>query len=128
MSKATILYIEDNFENQVLVRRVLEAEGYTIVNAEDGTIGLEVAQKLVPDLILMDINLPELDGYEVTRRIRKIEGLSEVPIIAMTANVMQGDMEKTLEAGCDGYIRKPIDIDALPSDVERFLSYKNRKR
>jgi two-component system, cell cycle response regulator DivK len=121
MSKR-ILYIEDNFDNRLLVRRVLQAEGYTVLEAVDGHEGLAKAAEVQPDLILMDINLPELDGYEVTARLKQLPGMSRVPIIAVTANVMKGDREKTLAAGCDGYIQKPIDIDALPGHIERFLN------
>jgi two-component system cell cycle response regulator DivK len=124
MSKR-ILYIEDNPDNRVLVRRVLQAEGYDVVEANDGLTGLQVAAETQPDLILMDINLPEIDGYEVTARMKQLPGISHVPIIAVTANVMKGDREKTLAAGCDGYIQKPIDIDLLPEQIERFLKRTN---
>jgi two-component system cell cycle response regulator DivK len=124
MSGATILYIEDDFQNRVLVRRILEAYGYSVIEAEDGTGGLQMAQELVPDLILMDINLPGMDGYEVTTRLKNLQALAHVPIIALTANVMKGDREKTLAAGCDGYIQKPIDVDRLPEQIEHFLSSK----
>ncbi len=117
-----ILYIEDNPDNRLLVRRVLQVEGYTIFEAVDGHEGLAKAAELQPDLILMDINLPEIDGYEVTARLKQLPGMSRVPIIAVTANVMKGDREKTLAAGCDGYIQKPIDIDILPNQIERFLN------
>jgi two-component system cell cycle response regulator DivK len=121
----TILYVEDNFDNRMLVRRVLEAEGYRVVEAEDGPQGLEWLCSETPDLVLMDINLPEIDGYEVTKRFKQLPSMLSVPVIAMTANVMKGDREKTLAAGCDGYIPKPIDIDALPDQIARFL--RNRK-
>jgi two-component system cell cycle response regulator DivK len=121
MPAPTILYIEDDFQNRVLVRRVLEASGYSIIEAEDGRIGLQMAQELVPDLILMDINLPEMDGYEVTARLKSSTRLAKTPIIAMTANVMKGDREKSFAAGCDGYIQKPIDVDLLPDQISRFL-------
>lgn len=124
MSNAKILYIEDDFRNRLLVQRILVAYGYTVVEAETGTDGIRLAQEVDPDLILMDINLPEMDGYEATARLKKIDKLSGVPIIAMTANVMKGDREKTLEAGCDGYIQKPIDVDQLPEQIEKFLSAK----
>lgn len=124
MSGATILYIEDDFQNRLLVRRILGAYGYSVVEAEDGARGIQLAQELVPDLILMDINLPEMDGYEITKRLRKLQVLAHVPIIAMTANVMKGDREKTQAAGCDGYIAKPIDVDQLPDQIEHFLSSK----
>ena len=120
MSKR-ILYIEDNPENRLLMRRVLMAEGYLVEEANDGNSGLQKASESPPDLILMDINLPEIDGYEVTARLKQLPNMTGVPIIAVTANVMKGDREKTLAAGCDGYIQKPIDIDLLPSQIESFL-------
>ncbi len=120
MSK-TILYIEDNPENRLLVRRVLEIEGYSVIEAETGKAGLDRAAALSPDLILMDINLPEIDGYDLTRRLKQMRHLADVPVIAMTANVMKGDREKTLAAGCDGYIQKPIDVDQLPMQIAHFL-------
>ena len=120
MSKR-ILYIEDNPENRLLMRRVLMAEGYTVEEAVDGQSGLQKAAESPPDLILMDINLPEIDGYEVTARLKQLPNMQGVPIIAVTANVMKGDREKTLAAGCDGYIQKPIDIDLLPEQIEGFL-------
>jgi two-component system cell cycle response regulator DivK len=116
-----ILYIEDNPENRMLMRRVLMAEGYIVEEATDGNSGMQKAAEGPPDLILMDINLPEIDGYEVTARLKQLPNMSGVPIIAVTANVMKGDREKTLAAGCDGYIQKPIDIDLLPSQIESFL-------
>jgi two-component system cell cycle response regulator DivK len=125
MTGERILYIEDNPDNRMLVRRVLMAEGYELLEAVDGPTGLKVAAENPPDLILMDINLPELDGYEVTSRLKMAPKLAQVPVIAMTANVMRGDREKSLAAGCDGYIQKPIDIDLLPEQVARFLARKH---
>ena len=116
-----ILYIEDNPDNRMLIRRVLQAAGYEVIEAADGRAGLRQAADARPDLILMDINLPEIDGYELTARLKQVPSLNRIPIIAVTANVMKGDREKTLAAGCDGYIQKPIDIDLLPSQIERFL-------
>ncbi len=121
MGIARILYIEDNPENRLLVRRILEAEGYTIDEATDGLAGLELAVKLRPDLILLDINLPEVDGYDLARRFRDTPELKDTPILAVTANVMHGDRERTLEAGCDGYIQKPIDVDLLPEQIKSAL-------
>ncbi|MEA3397224.1 MAG: response regulator [Chloroflexota bacterium] len=118
---AKILYIEDNADNRLLVRRILMAEDYEILEAGDGTAGIALAEKEQPNLILMDMNLPEINGYDLTRQLRKIPGLQSIPIIAMTANVMHGDREKALEAGCNGYIPKPIDVDALPRQIEQFL-------
>lgn len=121
---AKILYIEDNPGNRMLVQRILMVEDYDVFEAEDGPAGVEIALREKPDLILMDMNLPDLDGYEMTRRMRAIPELANIPIIAMTANVMQGDREKTLAAGCSGYIPKPIDVDELPNQIARFLKKK----
>jgi two-component system cell cycle response regulator DivK len=121
MSKARILYIEDDPGNRMLVRRILEAEGFSIMEATDGPAGLEIAAQMRPDLILLDINLPEIDGYDLAKRFRDTPGLQQVPILAITANVMKGDRERTLEAGCDGYIQKPIDVDQLPEQVKTAL-------
>jgi two-component system, cell cycle response regulator DivK len=124
MSGETILYIEDNHDNRILIRRILAVEGYVIQEAENATEGLEKLNTLRPDLILMDINMPDMDGYTLTAKIRSMSGFDQVPIIALTANVMRGDRERSLEAGCDGYIQKPIDIDILPQQIERYLRKK----
>ncbi len=121
MEAATILYIEDNIDNRTLVRRVLQIEGYRVMEAESGFKAFEILRSEIPDLVLMDINLPDMDGYEITTRLKQMPSLARVPVIAMTANVMKGDREKTLAAGCDGYISKPIDIDTLPGQIARFL-------
>jgi two-component system cell cycle response regulator DivK len=121
MGLTTVLYIEDNAANRLLVRRVLEAEGYAVIEAEDGPTGLNVALDTIPDLILLDINLPEIDGYELVSQMRESPSLAGTPIIALTANVMKGDRERTLAAGCDGYIQKPIDVDGLPRQIADFL-------
>jgi two-component system cell cycle response regulator DivK len=116
-----ILYIEDNLPNRVLVKRILKAEGYEVLEAETGPEGIEIAKARQLSLILVDINLPEVDGYEVTAQLRAMNELRDVPIIALTANVMRGDREKSLEAGCSGYIQKPVDVDLLPSQVAAYL-------
>lgn len=105
----------------MLVKRILEAEGYTLIEARNADEGLRLAQASAPDLILMDINLPEVDGYTTTARLKATPGLEGVKVIAVTANVMKGDRERTLAAGCDGYIQKPIDVDQLPHQVARYL-------
>ena len=120
--KSIILYVEDNYDNRNLIRRVLESEGYAMAeasNAEDAMLKLQAAR---PNLILMDINMPGMDGYALTARIKATPGFAAVPIVAVTANVMRGDREKSLEAGCDGYIQKPIDIDILSQQIDRFLA------
>ena len=118
---AVILYIEDNPDNRLLIRRVLQAEGLVFHEASDAREAILSIQNKRPDLILMDINLPEMDGYALTTKLKTLPQLRHIPIIAMTANVMKGDRERTLQAGCDGYIQKPVDIDALPGQINRFL-------
>ncbi len=120
--KGTILYVEDNPDNRLLVKRVLLAEDYSLLEAIDANDALSVLKTAHPDLILMDINMPDMDGYTLTAKIRSMPGFERVPILALTANVMRGDKEKTLEAGCDGYIQKPIDIDQLTREIEKFLA------
>ena len=119
--KTTILYVEDNLENRVLVRRILMSEDYAVLEAVNAADALNILKNAMPDLILMDINMPDIDGYTLTARIKAMPGFERIPILALTANVMRGDKEKTLEAGCDGYIQKPLDIDQLIREVERFL-------
>jgi len=123
--KKTILYVEDNSDNRSLVRRVLEAEGYQLMEAPNAEAALSLLDKGNPDLILVDINMPDMDGYTLTAKIRAMPAHTRVPIVAVTANVMRGDREKSLEAGCDGYIQKPIDIDNLPHQIERFMRNTN---
>ena len=121
-NKGTILYVEDNLDNRVLVRRILLSEDYDLIEAVNAQDALRILENTRPDLILMDINMPDMDGYTLTSRIKTTPGFERVPILAITANVMRGDKEKTLEAGCDGYIQKPLDIDQLVHEVERFLA------
>ncbi len=119
-----ILYIEDNPDNMLLVKRVLQSRGYSFLEARNGLEGLEVAEGNDVDLILLDINLPDIDGYEVARKLRKSSktGLTYVPIIAITANALKGDAERALEAGCDVYMSKPINIRELWARVEAYVS------
>ena len=118
-----VLYIEDNQDNMMLVKRALEARGYRLLEAENGQDGVTVAESQEVDLILLDINLPDIDGYEVARRLRASSKtpLAYVPIIAVTANALKGDAEKALEAGCDVYMSKPINIRELWARVEAFV-------
>lgn len=119
-----ILYVEDNIDNMSLVRRALESRGYEFLWAQNGQAGIEIAESTRPDLILLDINLPDMDGYEVARKLRGSgkSALVYVPIIAITANALRGDAEKALAAGCDVYMAKPINIRELWARVEGFLS------
>jgi two-component system cell cycle response regulator DivK len=119
----TILYIEDNPDNMLLVQRALEARGYRLLKAANGIDGVSMAQENRIDLILLDINLPDIDGYEVAKRLRKSSkpDLAYIPIIAVTANALKGDADRALEAGCDVYMSKPIDIRELWARVEAFV-------
>jgi two-component system cell cycle response regulator DivK len=121
MSSAIILNTEDNFDNRIVIRRVLMAEGYEIVDAGNARERLEALKSLHPDLTFLDINMPDMDGYSLTGHIRSLQSFENVPIVALTANAMRGYREKSLKVGCDGYIQKPIDIDLLPQQVERYL-------
>jgi two-component system cell cycle response regulator DivK len=121
-NKGTILYVEDNADNRTLVRRILLSEDYDLVEAVNAHDALRVLENTRPDLILMDINMPDMDGYTLTSKIKTIPGFERVPILALTANVMRGDRERTLEAGCDGYIQKPLDVDQLIREIERFIA------
>jgi two-component system cell cycle response regulator DivK len=120
--KSTILYVEDNPDNRLLVKRILMAENYKLLEATNAAQAINLLETTTPDLILMDINMPDMDGYTLTTRIRSMPGLARIPILALTANVMRGDKEKTLEAGCDGYIQKPLDVDQLVREIEKFLT------
>ena len=125
MSAPRVLYVEDNADNLLLVNRVLTVEGFEVLEAEDAITGIEIAQREKPDLILMDLQLPEMDGLTATRHLREIDGLKNIPIIALTANVMKEDLEKARAAGCDGFIGKPIDIDLLPAELKKHLRSKD---
>ncbi len=118
---ALILYIDDDFSNRLLVKRVLMADGYEVNEADNAADGIELASQQPPDLILMDISMPDMDGLTATNRIRTIAHIADVPVVALTANAMQGDREMILEAGCDGYISKPIDVDTFVEEVQRYL-------
>jgi two-component system cell cycle response regulator DivK len=116
----TILLVEDNAQNRYLTAFLLEKHGHRVVSAEDGPKGLEMARVLRPDLILLDIQLPAMDGYAVARALRSMEALRDTPIVAVTSFAMLGDREKALEAGCNGYIEKPIDPDTFVAELERI--------
>lgn len=116
-----ILVVDDNLDSRELVAKILQNRGYNIIEALDGEDALNKAREERPALILMDISLPKLDGYEVTRRLKALEELRDIPIIALTAHAMKGDREKALAAGCQGYVPKPINIRELPALVQRFI-------
>jgi signal transduction histidine kinase len=127
MAATKILYIEDSPDNRMLVRALLPATQYQVVEAEDGLTGIAAALREEPALILLDINLPGIDGYEVGVALRSFPALRNTPIIAVTAYAMLGDRERTLVAGCDGYIAKPLDVDTFAQQVAEFLHGKRER-
>jgi len=121
MKKPTILLIEDNEQNTYLVKFLLEQNGYAVETAEDGPMGIGLAARRAFDLILLDIQLPVMNGYEVAHALKSNPATRTVPIVAVTSYAMMGDREKALSAGCDGYLEKPINPETFISEVERFL-------
>jgi len=119
--KGRILLIEDNEQNRYLATFLLEKHGYEVVPATSGAAGIELAATVQPDLILLDIQLPEMDGYAVARALKRVPGIGETPIVAVTSYAMVGDREKVLAAGAHGYLEKPIDPDTFVAEIERFL-------
>jgi two-component system cell cycle response regulator DivK len=117
MDQKMVLYIEDNYHNRRLVRKILESRGYSLVEAEDGLSGLSMARDLKPPLILLDIGLPGMDGLEVVERLKADAHVKDIPVIAVTASAMLGDRERFLEAGCDDYLSKPIQVMDLINKV-----------
>jgi len=116
-----ILVVDDNQDSRELVVKVLKNKGYKMIEAINGEEALEKAVAEKPDLILMDISIPDIDGYEVTRRLKAIEEFKDTPIVALTAHAMKGDRAKALEAGSEGYISKPINVRELPEQIRSFL-------
>ena len=119
--KAKILVIEDNEQNMYLETFILEKHDYKVFQANNGIDGVALAIQQKPDLILLDIQLPIMDGYAVARELRKYETLTKTPIIAVTSYAMPGDREHALEAGCSGYLEKPINPDTFMTQIEEFL-------
>jgi CheY-like chemotaxis protein len=117
-----ILLVEDNVQNRYLMTFLLERSGYSVTVAEDGQQALESLASETPDIILMDMQLPRMDGYEATRRIKSDERLKGIPLVALTAHSMKGDRAKAVEAGCDEYVTKPVDADGLVALIERLIT------
>lgn len=117
-----ILHIEDNFDNRLLVRRLLHSAAYNVIEAENARQAISALCKYCPDLILMDINIPGVDGYTLTAKLKSIPSVKKIPIVAITANAMRGDREKSLLAGCDGYVEKPIDIENFLIQIDEFIN------
>jgi len=122
-----ILIVEDNPMNMRLIEMILKSDDYVLLKAIDGEEALAIAAIDRPDLVLMDIRLPKVNGLEVAKRLKKNSALSHIPIIALTAHAMKGDEEKAIEAGCDSYVSKPIDTQQLPRLVANMLSSSQRK-
>src|SRR5688572_9458639 len=120
-----ILLVEDNEMNRDMLSRRLERKGYQIMIAVDGGQGLEMAQTLSPELILMDMSLPVIDGWEATKRLKGADNTKHIPIIGLTAHAMAGDREKCIEAGCDDYDTKPVELPRLLEKIEGLLAKKN---
>lgn len=120
--KRTVLVIEDNEQNLYLVTFLLEQSGFEVVAARSGPEGIALAASAQPDLILLDIQLPEMDGYAVARALRQNPRLKDVPVVAVTSYAMVGDRERTLAAGCTGYLEKPINPDTFMGEISRFLT------
>ena len=116
-----LLLVEDNEMNRDMLSRRLQRRGYEVVMAVDGQEGVALAQSEAPDLILMDMSLPVMDGWEATRRLKAASGTMSIPVIALTAHAMSGDREKAMEAGCDDYDAKPIDLPRLLEKIEALL-------
>jgi two-component system cell cycle response regulator DivK len=123
----TILIIEDNEQNRYLATFLLEKHDLTVLSASDGPMGIELAGNILPQLILLDIQLPSMDGYAVARNLRKNPALDHTPIVAVTSYAMPGDREKTIAAGCNGYIEKPINPETFVAEIKRYLAESRRE-
>jgi two-component system, cell cycle response regulator DivK len=119
--KTKILVIEDNAQNMYLVTYILEMNGFHVIQANNGMDGINTARQEIPNLVLLDIQLPVMDGYTVARELRKIDALIQTPIVAVTSYAMPGDRENALAAGCSGYIEKPINPDTFISQIRQYL-------
>ncbi len=126
--KAKILLVEDNEQNRYLATFLLEQSGHEVVHAESGPRGLELAATARPELILLDIQLPGMDGHAVARALKSDPALKSIPVVAVTSNAMAGDREKVFAAGAEGYIEKPIDPETFVTEVERYLRPPEKER
>lgn len=124
----TILVVEDNEESRDMLSRRLQRRGYAVIVATDGERAVSMAREAMPDLILMDMNLPKMDGWEATRQLRATPETRAVPVIALTAHAMTGDREKTLAAGCNDYHPKPVELVRLLAQIEKWLAHSQDPR
>jgi len=120
-TKKTVLLVEDNEDNLVVYRTILDHVGYNVLEARDGEEGVSRARQEHPDLILMDISIPKIDGWEATRRLKADQATRDIPIIALTAHALEEDRERALAAGCDGYLAKPVEPRRVVEEVQRFV-------
>ena len=120
-SRKTVLLVEDNEDNLVVYRTILEHVGYRVIEARDGEEGIARAQADLPDIILMDISIPKIDGWEATVRLKDDGETSAIPIIALTAHALEEDRAKAMRAGCDGYLAKPVEPRRVVQEVEKFI-------
>lgn len=127
MAQARVLIVEDNIDNYELVRFLLERAGYETLWARSGREGIEMAKAGQPDLILMDLSLPEMDGWTATGQLKSNADIGSIPVIALTAHTLPGDRKRALEAGCDGYISKPIDLELFAETISRTLNKSKSK-
>jgi len=127
MKKTTVLLIEDNEQNRYLATFLLEAHNYTVISACDGAQGIDLAERILPHLILLDIQLPTMDGYTVARKMRNNPRLKHIPIVAVTSYAMSGDKERALASGCNGYIEKPIVPETFVTEIEAYLKDPRRE-
>jgi two-component system, cell cycle response regulator DivK len=121
VSRRRILVVEDNPDNMTLIVDVLTSLNYEVLQATDGQRGVEIVDEERPDLVLMDLSLPKMDGWTATRTLKAEHDLKEIPIIALTAHAMVGDRERAMEAGCDDYVSKPINLQELATKLKKFL-------
>jgi len=120
-NRKTVLLVEDNEDNLVVYRTILEHVGYRVIEARDGEEGVNRARSEDPDIILMDISIPKMDGWEATVRLKDDDGTAEIPIIALTAHALEEDRAKAMRAGCDGYLAKPVEPRRVVEEVEKFI-------
>jgi two-component system cell cycle response regulator DivK len=127
MERKKILVIDDDKKNRYLISFLLEKESFEVVIATNGFEGIEAAKKQRVDLIIMDIKMPKMNGYETTKRIRRLKKYKSIPIVALTSYAMMEDKEKAMKAGCTGYMSKPINPETFISEIKKFLEVKNEK-
>ena len=120
-NQKTVLLVEDNEDNLVVYRTILEHVGFKVIEARDGEEGVNRAKQYMPNLILMDISIPKMDGWEATQRLKSDQATKNIPIIALTAHALEEDRQKALQAGCDGYLAKPVEPRRVVQEVERFV-------